>query len=112
MSENPSVNKGFQVFGGTVNTGPVAIGDNAQVHTGQSPVELVDAIRRLLAARDDLPPEAAEVTEEVADELGQETVDKGRLARLLDTLVKLVAPVEPVATAVSDLSNAVAAISS
>ncbi|WP_018682479.1 hypothetical protein [Actinokineospora enzanensis] len=75
-------------------------------------MRLVDAVRRLLAGRDDLPQAAAEVTEEVATELAQPKADKGKLQRLLETLVKLVAPVEPVATTVNDLSHAVAAIGS
>ncbi|SDD25155.1 hypothetical protein [Actinokineospora iranica] len=106
------VNKGFQVFGGTVNLGQAAIGDNASVHIGQpDPTAALNTLRHLLATHE-VSPGATELTDEVATELEQPTPDKGKLQRLLDALTKLVAPVEPVATAVSDLSTAVAAITS
>ncbi|WP_026423028.1 hypothetical protein [Actinokineospora inagensis] len=105
-----NVNKGFQVFGGTVHTGPTAIGDNAHaVQNGVDPLALVNTIQRLLAAHPETPTEATAVTDEVATELTAEKPDKRKLQRLLDHLAKVTAPVDPVAKAVNDLSAAVTA---
>jgi hypothetical protein len=107
-----NINKGFQVFGGSVNTGPTAVGDNAraEVHHGRpDPTAALTELRALLADREDLPEGTIELTERIATELGRPTPDRAELRRSADRLGALVADVAPVAAAVGSLAQAVAA---
>jgi hypothetical protein len=120
MPEN-SPNYGIQQSGGVSNVGNQAVGQNARAvshglsftaapDSSELMTQLMAQLTTLLERhRAEVPDAAAEVAEELQDELDSPEPDRGVIARMLERLNNMVKPVAPLVETVGELTKSIEA---